>query len=252
MQDDLGEYVTPLRDDFFVAGADAPLVTVRFTTLKTGSALGVNWSHVLGDAAAFSRFLEDVSIFYNLPYTDLESDEVPTFQPHVRLPPATDAIKEQFKIPILTRLPIGDVFKGYTDSVAQSQRFTVNLTPDDVAHIAAVRLPGDKVTDNDLVCAWWCSVLERAGQPLDWVVQTMNVSFVVPVLADNSTVTGTRASLHSRAISQRSLPTLRSSARSSSRRAARSRVRSRSLAPVCFRLRALSAGACMRSRTTRS
>lgn len=183
IQEDLGEYVTPLADNFFEAGADAPLVTVRFTTLKTGSALGVNWSHVLGDAAAFSRFLEDVSIFYNLPYTDLESDEVPTFQPHVRLPPATDAIKEQFKIPILTRLPIGDVFKGYSDSVAQSQRFTVKITPDDLAHIAAVRLPGDKVSDNDLVCAWWCSVLERAGQPLDWLVQTINVSFVMTAIS---------------------------------------------------------------------
>lgn len=169
-----------MAGDYFVAGADAPLVTVRLSTLKNGnSVLGVNWAHILGDAAAFSRFLEDVSLLYNLPAADLD-DDMPTLEPHVRLPPYSEQIGKDFKFDLLNPLPLEEVGKGYGDAVTSSQMFTVTLTPEEVKHITSLKTPGEHLSDNDLIAGWWVSVLERAGQRVEYVVQTINVSTILP------------------------------------------------------------------------
>ncbi|RSH82707.1 uncharacterized protein EHS24_007701 [Apiotrichum porosum] len=174
IQPDLGSFIPPLAGDYFVAGADAPLVTVRLSTLKNGnSVLGVNWAHILGDAAAFSRFLEDVSLLYNLPAADLD-DDMPTLEPHVRLPPYSEQIGKDFKFDLLNPLPLEEVGKGYGDAVTSSQMFTVTLTPEEVKHITSLKTPGEHLSDNDLIAGWWVSVLERAGQRVEYVVQTIN------------------------------------------------------------------------------
>lgn len=176
IQPTLGEYIPPLAKDFFLPDTDAAQVAVRLSTLSTGaSVLGVNWGHILGDAAAFSRFLEDVSLFYNTTYIDL-SEDMPTMEPHVRLPSYTDAIGRDYQLEILKPLPMAEMAKGYSDAVSQSQPVTVTLTRDDLAHIVLARRPGEKLSDNDLITGWWVSVLERAGQQVDYIVQTINVS----------------------------------------------------------------------------
>jgi hypothetical protein len=177
VQPDLGEYLPQLAGDYFVAGADAALLAVRLTTLSSGgSVLGVNWAHVLGDAAAFSRFLEDVSLFYNMPYTALDNEDMPTLEPHVRLPAYTEQIGQQYALDILNPLPLEEAMKGYSDAVAGSQQFNLILTQDEVKHITALRVAGERLSDNDLIASWWINVLERAGQPVDYLVQTINVS----------------------------------------------------------------------------
>lgn len=148
---------------------------MRLSTLASGnSVLGVNWGHVLGDAAAFSRFLEDVSLFYNMSFADL-GDEMPTFEPHVSIPKATDKILKDYHLDILAPIPVQDVIKGYTDSTIASKPVTVTLTRNDIAHITATRSPGENFSDGDMVSGWWISVLERAGIQVNKVVQTINV-----------------------------------------------------------------------------
>lgn len=177
IQESLGPYVPPLRDDFFVAGADAPQLAVRLSTLANGnSVLGVNWGHVLGDGAAFSRFLEDVSLFYNMGrFADL-GDDMPTFAPHVSIPPAGEKTLKEYHLDLLEPMPMADVFKGYADSASQGQFFTVKLTRKEMAHITASRTRGEHVSDGDMLSGWWISVLERAGRRIDRLVQTINVS----------------------------------------------------------------------------
>lgn len=150
---------------------------MRLSSLADGSSvLGVNWGHILGDAASFSRFIEDVSLFYNLPSAELEED-MPTFEPHVNIPEATDAVRKDFAFGLLRPITVQEMMKGYSSQAAQSQKFTITLTRDELAHITAARYPGDQTSDNDLICGWWISVLERAGMPIDHVVQTINVGF---------------------------------------------------------------------------
>lgn len=177
IQESLGSYCPPLRDDFPVAGADAPLLAVRLSTLANGnSVLGVNWGHVLGDAAAFSRFLEDVSLFYNMGrFADLGED-MPTFTPHVNIPPASEKTLKEYHLDILEPVAVDEMIKGYTDGTTGGQLFTVGLSRKEIAHIAAARTAGEHITENDLVSGWWISVLERAGQRIDRIVQTINVS----------------------------------------------------------------------------
>lgn len=165
-----------MRDDYPVAGSDAPLLTVRLSTLATGaSVLGVNWGHVLGDAAAFSRFLEDVSLFYNMSFADLGED-MPTFEPHVKIPKATEQVLRDYHLDILAPIPVEGVIKGYTDTTISSKPVTVTLSRNDIAHITASRTQGEHVSDGDMVSGWWISVLERAGIAVNKVVQTINVN----------------------------------------------------------------------------
>lgn len=149
---------------------------MRLTTLASGgSALGVNWSHLLGDGAACHRFLEDVSLFYNMPTADLDED-MPTLSPHVRLPPYNEEIERDFGYQMLTPHPREEVMKGYMRQGEQSHKFTEFLSPDDIKHLTQLRTPGERLSDSDLIAGWWVSVLERAGQRVDSLVQTINVS----------------------------------------------------------------------------
>lgn len=177
IQESLGSYIPQLREDFFVAGADSPQLAVRLSTLANGnSVLGVNWGHVLGDAAAFSRFLEDVSLFYNMGRFAELGDDMPTFAPHVNIPPVGEKTLKEFHLDVLEPQSVEQVFKGYADSTAQGQAFTVTLSRKEMAHITASRTSGEHVTDGDLLSGWWISVLERAGRRIDRLVQTINVS----------------------------------------------------------------------------
>jgi hypothetical protein len=179
IQEELGPYLPAMAEKYYVAGEDAALLVVRLTTLAPSGAsvLGVNWAHVLGDGAALHRFLTDVSIFYNQPTAELEAGEdMPTLEPHVRLPPYTEEIGREYALDILTPRPLEEVGKGYADAVIQSQVFHIVLTCDEVAHIMATRVPGEKLSENDMFTGWWISLLERAGQHVDYVVQTINVS----------------------------------------------------------------------------
>ncbi|KAL1413217.1 hypothetical protein Q8F55_000970 [Vanrija albida] len=175
VQPDLGSYLPPLAPDFFVAGADAPLLTVRLSTLSSGgSVLGINGAHILGDAKTFSRFIEDVSLFYNLPSVGLDGPDLPTFTPHVNIPHSTPGVREQFEFFGVNPVPLDAMMKGYAEAEAQSEAITVILTQDELKHITAVRLPGENVSDQDLLSGWWVSVLERAGQQFTDMVYTVN------------------------------------------------------------------------------
>lgn len=158
-------------------GADSAQLAVRLSTLANGnSVLGVNWGHVLGDAAAFSRFLEDVSLFYNMGrFADL-GDDMPTFAPHVNIPPAGEKTLKEFHLDLLEPMEIKDVFKGYSDATTSGQYFNVRLTRKDLAHITASRTAGEHCSDGDMLSGWWIGVLERAGRRVDRAVQTINVS----------------------------------------------------------------------------
>lgn len=215
IQPSLGDYLPPLAPNFFVAGADAPLLTVRLTTLSSGgSVLGINGAHILGDAKTFSRFIEDVSLFYNMPSVSLEADELPTFAPHVNIPHSTPGVREQFEFFGVNPVPMADMVKGYAEAEAQSEAVTVILTQDELKHITAVRLPGEKLSDQDLLSGWWVSVLERAGQQFTDMVYTVNVSvegrgLLTPANTHPSTAACTRTTRRSRPTSARSPPTWR-------------------------------------------
>ncbi|BEJ12478.1 hypothetical protein CspHIS471_0209380 [Cutaneotrichosporon sp. HIS471] len=175
IQESLGSYAPPLRDDFFVPGADAPQVAVRLSTLANGnSVLGINWGHVLGDAAAFSRFLEDVSLFYNMGrFADL-GDDMPTFAPHVTIPLAGEKTLKDYHLDLLEPMGVPEVFKGYSDATTAGEFFTVRLSRRELAHITASRTAGEHCSDGDMLSGWWIGVLERAGRRVDRAVQTIN------------------------------------------------------------------------------
>ncbi|KAL7423881.1 hypothetical protein Q5752_001466 [Cryptotrichosporon argae] len=175
VQDTHAPYISPLSPAHLYPG-DEPLISVRLTHLRagSGSVIGILWSHLLGDAAAAHHFIRHVAFLYATP--DAAPPDPPTFGDHVRTPPVTPEMRDRFALHQLKVWKAADAFNAYARTKAAVERVTWRLGPADVEGIRrdAKREEDEVMSTQDMISAWWASLIARAGHTVDRVVYTIN------------------------------------------------------------------------------
>ena len=164
------------------SNTDSHLFAIRLSIVGSKSVLGVNWSHVLGDAATASCFLRHLSHFYEDPDTPLEAAELPSFEPHISLARTPNAEEvRRWDHGWNSGVPLAEASVKYRDAGSAFERLNVRLSKREVrAMVHEVSVQGSgRTSEQDVISGWWLDLHERAGVPIQSVVYSINVSWVL-------------------------------------------------------------------------
>ena len=170
VQPTLAPYAPSRSKEFHIPNTDSSLIAFRLTTLASSSVLGIFWAHILGDAAAALRFLYDLSSLY----TGSPLAEPPSFFPHISLPvyPPKPEVISLFDIPQIQAWSLAESIVKYSEAASSSEMMVLRLSG---AEIARIKTEHGGETDQDVISAWWTTLLMRAGAQIKRIVYTVNV-----------------------------------------------------------------------------
>jgi hypothetical protein len=193
VQTSLDPFLEPFSPTYFFPNTDAALITFRLTKLLPSgqTVLGVNFSHLLGDAHLCCRLLNQLSLIYSDGGIDrLPLSDWPVYGPSIALG-ETEPIDVSHPESRSDKRMTYDDYKVVLDSYAQVQAdyegITVSFSPKEIVAMkreAQERGMSD-ASSNDVTIAWWTTLMERGGEgPFRVVSWAINVSetTMLPVL----------------------------------------------------------------------
>lgn len=162
---------------------DTPLLTIRLTTLlpSNRAVLGFQWSHIIGDASACHRFISLLSLLYeqgdNL---IIPLERYPNFGPHVKLPSDSPTREAVSKYDITQYLPrkMDTAIQAYRHDADKSEAVTVELSRAElgILKVECQALSKAKLSDQDVISAWWMRILQEVDVDIKRVIYATNVS----------------------------------------------------------------------------
>jgi hypothetical protein len=212
IQPSIGEYIQALDPKYHEANQDCALLSIHLTTLLPSrkSVLGITWAHILGDASTFNLFTQHFSFFYsNGSGAQLTPEKMPTFFPHIAMPtyPPSQELLDTYRIKqVYPSYTLVDQRKAYMEALASSEPLLVSVSRtelDAMVRECVLEYKGFLSTQ-DILSAWWVSILERAGYQIKKLIYTVNVSVSASTYAAylflRSTVVSTEAARSSHQI----------------------------------------------------
>jgi hypothetical protein len=162
---------------------DLSLLALRVTTLLPSRqcVLGISWAHILGDASTCNLFIQHLSLFYaNGPDAKLDTQHMPTFSPHITMstyPPSANALDTYQVRQVHPSHALLDARKGYMAAAQGSEPMLVVLSRVELGAMMqeCTREGTNFLSTQDVLSAWWVTVLRRAGQEVDKLIYTINV-----------------------------------------------------------------------------
>jgi hypothetical protein len=162
---------------------DLPLLALRLTTLLPSRqcVLGISWAHILGDASTCNLFIQHLSLFYTKgPDAKLDTHHMPTFFPHITMstyPPSENALETYQVRQVHPSHALLDARKAYMAAAQGSEPMLVVLSRAELgAMMQECTREGTKfLSTQDVLSAWWVTILRRAGQEVDKLIYTINV-----------------------------------------------------------------------------
>lgn len=136
--------------------------------------------HTVADGTSGQQITQLLSALYTDPDLVLKQDQMPTFPPQIKLPlypPNEDLVDRYSLIPpykLEDGVALGSILEADTTFVS------IALTRREIAQLKAECLnclaEGVQLSDQDVISAWWISLLERAGMTFKSLGYTINVS----------------------------------------------------------------------------